>query len=615
MTLLNGCLSVINENNSTKPFSASIEPSQLGALLKEKARIERLSSRLRNTHSNQLFLEPPTHELFEIFRDLEDDDDQDHAMEEAVPGKPDVVQLKGIGELDLILDSDVDTVATPPTLPDIILDLSAYQERRKQLPCLEDVLKEAMELAKVDQDQQTPVTVQPIVPSQSIQQPSPISAPVVEPTDPKVVNISPLEWYASHLVKPTLSTSKDTPIHAYQPGILPTFCTPSQIEEADRATDDSRAQAAMFFNTNFDRSLKILNFPTSMIDMDLKEQWLQSGKAFIIHHLLRSLASHDICIAIITKDMDDEAILYDLIRNDLKLVCVRINYVIEEWKGEYGILVNTKPPPNQALSTQQSFERSADLIICLDIRILHHRDVFQKLDSRTLSHRSNPPVVWMIALGSVEMNAYEILKSHDFSQDTFRSQPFKALFSKDNNWPTLDHIDFEAANTTVASNLASWLLQHLDEKTKEEEYQFRSIQKLPQSFELGYLTQEHTTTTPSLSMPPTESDPMVEDETEDMEISSDSDIADSTDDLTLQTYLSNDLLPLYELHLVEKKASKELPEKDRLISDHGKLVLNNLAEEYNKKIENMRHEYEKALESLHSEYQKKASMATADIKQ
>ncbi|KAI8375324.1 hypothetical protein EDC96DRAFT_496816 [Choanephora cucurbitarum] len=407
---------------------------------------------------------------------------------------------------------------------------------------------------------------------------------------------------------------KGAPVYAYQSGILPIFCTPSQIQEAEETTLDSRAQAAMFFNTNFDRALKILNFPTSMIDMDLKEQWLQSGKAFVIQHLLSSLASHDMYIAIITKDMDDEATLYDLVRSDLKLACIRINHVLDEvWDGEYGILVNTKPK-HQTVSTQQSFSRSADLILCLDVRIARKKEIFQKLNDRGQSGDTHPPVVWMIALGSVEMYAFDILKNHDLSPAVFKTESFRSLFSKDNHWPTFEDVSFETSIKTVASNLASWLIR--SNAAKSNEYQFRSTQKLPQSFELGYLPQKQP---PAAELPSSVTAPLiqsseVDDDLEDMEISSDSEMANETDDSALENYLSNELLPIYELQLIAKKAPKELPQKDELISDNGKLVLDNLVEDYNKQIENLRQKYEKALADLHNAYTEKAKMAVADIK-
>ncbi|KAI8066982.1 uncharacterized protein B0P05DRAFT_621088 [Gilbertella persicaria] len=641
MTLLNGHLPIFQERSNSRPISASLDSSQLASFLSEQARIERLSSTLLNKHNaNPLLLEPITHELFEVFKDL-DDVDMDN-----IPTSEDAPMLLSVDHLDILEDSDTETEPKDSGPKGIVFDLSAYRERRKELS--EFNMSDLMEIEEEEQGNSIPVSKQveqtiapvenmpsvpvevPSVPAETQSAPPPAVQPSVQPEQPSVQpeqsntqpeqpsvqpeqsNTQPVQpsvqpeqsntqpkqpptsstdsiWYKQDQFSTDLST-KGTPIYAYPTSIIPIFSTPDQVQESNVIVSDSRAQASMFFNTNFDRAIQALNLPTSMIDLDYKEQWSHSGKTCFVYHLLQQLKDQDLYLAIITKDINDEAVLWELIRADLRLCCTRLNYALDDtWDGEYGVVVRTKPQPmSRSSQAVGEFNASVDMVLCLDVRIARKRDVFEKLHG---TQGQPPPIVWMIALGSVEMKAFELLKNYSMSTAVFKSEIFKTLFTKENEWP--DVTAYETLNAQVAANVASWLSH------KTEEYQFRSTIELPQSYLLGYL--------------PVQQIHILEDgEIEDMDISSDSEeIQADPRDLVLQDYIYKDLLPHYT---IVKQPSKELPNKDTLISDNGQYVLNSIVEDYSKQVETIRHLFEKTLEDLQHKYKEKAKLAIPNIK-
>jgi hypothetical protein len=523
MSLLGGLLPIIEEKENSRPITASLEPHLIDNFLREQARLERLSqSTINPPNAKRLYLEPITPEIFDLYGYI----NEDTPMTDATDSE---LCLFPAGKFNIMDDSDVDedTFASPET-PLLKLDLSAYRKRREET---NERIKRLVAMSRQEETAKDviapPVTATITAPLALDQTTSkqPETIPVLVSEQPEVANkevsneplqsiptmitamkrpaITPTTaWFDKSQIDTSNIESSKKLIYAYADGMIPIFTTSAQQLESEALGKSSSAQAAMFFNMHFERAINTLNNPSVMVDASSQEKWLMSGKYLFLQELLTSLEQQNLTICIITKDMDDEARLLDLMRDHLKLDCLRITTALDVWDGEYGVLVRTR-------KLQERISSCADLMICMDVRISRDNDVFDKIKN---NNGERPPVVWLISLGSVESKAYNYLKDHNTTFTISKSnKDFKNLIMEPNEWPPSNCC--EEMNIVVVNNVLSWLL------TKPSaDYQYRSITYLPQSYPLGSLSPEKT------SIP----------EVVDMDISSDSELVNLT---SMNTYI------------------------------------------------------------------------------
>jgi hypothetical protein len=552
MTLLGGLLPVIEEKENSRPITANLEPHVVDDFLREQARLERLSqSTINSPNAKQLYLEPVTHELFDLYSSI----NEDTPMTDATDNELD---LFPVGQLNIMDESDIEDTTTTTETPLLRLDLLAYRKRREEtnqrlkrlmiVPGREEATNKKTVPPATENDSVLPTTVEPtpLTSAQiTLQQPKTVPAPALAPvlqspelalvhapqqlepvtkeannvplptiaaTEPSTIITATINttsaWFDNSQIDTTTSSSTDSskkPIYAYPDCMIPIFTTQAQQVESDLLSKSSSAQMAMFFSMHFDKTIGALNNPSVMVDAPSEEKWQLSGKHLFIQELLANLEQHNLTLCIVTKDMEDEARLLDLIRDHLKLDCLRINTAVDAWDGEYGIVVRTR-------KHQERIGAFADLVICMDVRISRDNEVFDKIKG---ANGQKPTVAWLVSLGSIESKVFNYLKDNDASFAASKSNmEFKKLILEPNEWPPSS--ECQKMNTMIADNVSSWLLT---ETKQSVDYQFRSITCLYQSYQLGSLLAENNDDTQDVM---------------DMDISSDSELVDLT---IMNTYI------------------------------------------------------------------------------
>lgn len=488
---MEGLLPIIKEKKNSRPITASLDPNSVDEFLRQQARLERLAeSAINPPNAKTLHLEPIPHELFEIFND----GNEDTPMMDTTDME---IGLYPVGQLNILDDSDIDENTSAATeAPLINLDLTAYRKRREET---NERLKQLMDMSRQEEVRASPVAEEgSTAVATTMQTPHPETlktapqqqASVIEETsnvpaaittskagEPPTFDMS-TAWFDNPQIDMTATTttttgSFNTPVYAYPDSMVPVFATAAQQSESDAISRSPSAQASMLFNMHLDKVISALNNPSVMVDTSSPEKWQLSGKYMFIQELLAHLGQQELTICIVTKDMEDEARLLDLVRDHLKLDCLRINIALDAWDGEYGLFIRTH-------KQQERIGAYADLVICLDVRVNEDNFVFSKIKNR---NDQKPPVLWLVTMGSTESKAFYYLKDHGMLLTASKSNTeFKNLVLQPSEWPPSN--ECQKMTAVVASNVASWFLS----KTKQNaNYQFRSTTCLPQSYQLGTL--------------------------------------------------------------------------------------------------------------------------------
>lgn len=318
------------------------------------------------------------------------------------------------------------------------------------------------------------------------------------------------QWFSDDMITTKDKTDKEK-IYGYEPEMIPIFATLDQQDQCEKVT---RASQMTMGSSNFDKPINVLNF-SSNLELSVEKLWTQSGKLMFLKSLLKGLLGKDVIVLLVAHDLGEEETLVNLLGEDLKLDCVRMNYLLaDDWNGEYGVFVKTMLKVDQSKESAKrgnDFSRSADLIICMDIRINRNNELFGKITKRNNETTIPSPVTWLVTLGSVEQRVFEYLKKNDTQYSGSKTPDLKELLRMADDWPVDETKSTAELNAMVAENVQAWLLS----PGKIGSYQYRSIVQLPKSIHYGNLLKNTITKS-------------TEDEvvTSDMDITSDSEVLD-----------------------------------------------------------------------------------------
>lgn len=355
-------------------------------------------------------------------------------------------------------------------------------------------------------------------------------------------------WYSDDMITTNTSYNLASKIYAYKPQMIPIFPTETQQKLCDKVAESSKViKSNAIFNVSIEKTIDILNFPSSNFDTLSEEQLNQSGKTMFLKNLFQSLSGMDLVVLLVGKDLTEEEALMHLAASTLKLDCVRINYLLDDgWNGEYGLFVKTVSEVNQNKGTAErgsKFSRSADFIICMDIRTSKDNSLFGKIMKRGTTDVL-APVSWLVSVGSVEERAFNFLVEHNIPYSGRKSDDLKEVMTKDNDWQHDGALSVENMNSIVADNVKYWLA---DVKSRDQ-YQYRSTTHLPRSYFYAHLK----------PMPV-----IAEENTSDMDIGSDSEDTTTTETRPLSeaalSYVDKVLIPAFDINsstLVETDPSQ-----------------------------------------------------------
>ncbi|CAO3622565.1 unnamed protein product [Mucor hiemalis] len=443
----------------------------------------------------------------------------------------------------------------------------------------------------------------PAVSTPIISEPAAVPAPVdVElptvstPPATRVPSVN-VDWISEN-------TSTDQAVYTFPKKVIPVYATMEQRAECDKTVEAAKNKTNLFFNMHFEKSINSLNLPSSEVDFTHEEQWTVSGKLMVLKHLLNSLLDKDFILLIVVKDMGEEEMLIESIKNTLKLDCVRMNYVVQNWDGEYGVFVKTKSQVDQLRGTAERssrFEPVADFIISLDIRAKSDEALSKVVTERDSSEF--PPTASLISLGSIEERAFNYLEEHNLLISDANSDEFKNLMRENNNWPTNDDTtSIEELNIMVAENIKSWLLSS---KRRDNSYQYRSLVSLPRSAILGAKEPER----PAALVPTVVA--AAEENGSDMDIESDVEGSPGSPLLSEEgeKFIKNTLFPLLDI------SKCELPQRDTvsILSSLPKSDIKKFEKlppmmytTYQNEVNALKRRYEEAFQDLQKQYREKA---------
>lgn len=650
MQLHKGSLSIFEEAIHPQPIISRTK-TELEDLFNSTVRLERLKLKSINDNpptKDRYFLEPIPREMFLMFAESENPtveyDDSPNVMKLLTSGSLSVDNDEEINE-----DEEFKVNVTPCSL-----DLESYKKRREErnnaarmieappsatLASEDSVMTETSAVgtpaaapAETAEEEFTLNTqdvnemIESLIGPNSAQsnEPQPTNSATTEeapavsaPADLELPAVSALpaaiaitsinvDWIAEdEALQQVQDGSANKPVYTFPKKLIPVYPTIKQRLECDRTVVAARAKTNLFFNMHFEKSISALTLPSSDMDYTPEEQWRVSGKMMILNHLLRSLLGKDIILLIVVKDMGEEEMLIESIKETFKLDCVRMNYALENWEGEYGVFIKTKDQVDQQRGTAERssrFEPVADFIISLDIRAKSNEALSKKISKRNSTNP--PPIANLITLGSVEERAFKYLEEHNMLLSDAKSDEFKNLMREDNDWPEWDNgatTTVEELNVMVAENIKSWLLSI---KRKEANYQYRSFTRLPRS----------TTTL----APPKEADALpvptvvpAEETSSDMEIESE---AEATPEVPLlsekgEEFIKNSLFPLFdiskgELPLINSTSLlSSLPESDLKALER---LPSKIASDYQSEVLDLKRKYEEAFQDLQNQYREKA---------
>ncbi|GAA5795771.1 hypothetical protein HPULCUR_001133 [Helicostylum pulchrum] len=401
-------------------------------------------------------------------------------------------------------------------------------------------------------------------------------------------------WYGDDMITTNALYNLTSKIFAYKPQMIPIFPTETQQKLCDKAAESSKVtKSNALFNVSIEKMMDILNFPSSGLDTMSEEQWNQSGKTMFIKNLLQSLSGMDLVLLLVGKDLTEEEALLNMAASILKLDCVRINYLLDDgWSGEYGVFVKTAGEVNQNKGTAErggKFSRSADFIICMDIRTSKDNSLFGKIMKRGTTNVL-APVSWLVSVGSVEERAFNFLAERNIPYSGRKSDDLKEVMIQDNDWQHDSALSLENMNSMVADNVKYWLTNI----KSRDQYQYRSTIHLPRSYLYAHLK----------PMPV-----ITEENTSDMDIGSDSEDTQTTETHLLSgaaiSYVDKVIIPAFDTNsgtLVETDHSQIY----NTLTDQEKHLFDSLPKsiytDYRNEVTNLKRQYETAFRTLHDKY-------------
>ncbi|KAI7885474.1 uncharacterized protein EV154DRAFT_521835 [Mucor mucedo] len=363
-----------------------------------------------------------------------------------------------------------------------------------------------------------PVSAQPsaVVETEAAEVTVPETTTVEQSQDEDMTeNSSAFRWFTDDTIT-TEDLTSDEKVYAYEREMIPIFATLNQQDQCEKVT---RASQTAMGSLNFDKPISVLNF-SSNLDLTVEKLWNQSGKLMFLKSLLKGLLGKDVIILLVAHDLGEEEALVNLFGENLKLDCVRMNYLLDDdWNGEYGVFVKTMLKVDQTKETAKrgnDFSRSADLIICMDIRVNRNHELFSKVTRRNNDSAIPPPVAWLVTLGSVEERVFEHLKKNNTQYSGSKTPDLKELLRMSDDWPVDEAKSTAELNTMVAENVQAWLLSSGKDVGS---YQYRSTVHLPKS--IHYANLKSTVAVTQTTTTSTEEETV----TSDMDIASDSEEA------------------------------------------------------------------------------------------
>ncbi|KAG2199251.1 hypothetical protein INT47_010626 [Mucor saturninus] len=420
-----------------------------------------------------------------------------------------------------------------------------------------------------------------------------------------IENSSAFRWFTDDTIT-TEDLTSDEKVYAYEREMIPIFATLNQQDQCEKVT---RASQTAMGSLNFDKPISVLNF-SSNLDLTVEKLWNQSGKLMFLKSLLKGLLGKDVIILLVAHDLGEEEALVNLFGENLKLDCVRMNYLLDDdWNGEYGVFVKTMLKVDQTKETAKrgnDFSRSADLIICMDIRVNRNHELFSKVTRRNNDSAIPPPVAWLVTLGSVEERVFEHLKKNNTQYSGSKTPDLKELLRMSDDWPVDEAKSTAELNTMVAENVQAWLLSSGKDVGS---YQYRSTVHLPKS--IHYANLKSTVAVTQTTTTSTEEETV----TSDMDIASDSEEAVEEEPVrevsqNLSKYINEILFPSFDTkrgHLSKPNTSavKLSAEEDLII----KALPQNIYSEYCTEINKLKREYEVAFQGLQHKFRDRAVAA------
>lgn len=132
------------------------------------------------------------------------------------------------------------------------------------------------------------------------------------------------------------------------PGWVPVCAKRLQREQCDQLKQAALEMDPRLLRNQFENMIGILNHPlvadTDLYGQTVRDTWNGSGKTVFLKTLVDACqkSGFSLKLAIVTYDMSTEGFLYEQVKSDLRLPCVRMNWALgEDWLNEFGILFLT----------------------------------------------------------------------------------------------------------------------------------------------------------------------------------------------------------------------------------------------------------------------------------
>ncbi|KAI9495999.1 hypothetical protein BDB00DRAFT_811346 [Zychaea mexicana] len=284
----------------------------------------------------------------------------------------------------------------------------------------------------------------------------------------QAVPVSPQEQQEQQQHQPTepqtSATHASVILSSVPERCIPVFATTMQKQGCDKITQTAKTRDTSFLKIRFEEMIGVLNHPlVAMMDVyeqTLNDKWSGSGKTLFIKQLVENLQAEQMSlkIAIATYDIDTESFLYDCIKNDLKLPCLRIGSILDDvWQSEYGVVFQTQKSRD---TMRQNSEPNADFVIAFDVRLRPDNGVFAKIINK---RGTEPvPVVWLYTVGSVEQRAISYFDRHtsddnesNSSQWWYDRPEYRDIVLAENTWPP-EEAEEETALHFAIKTLTTW---------------------------------------------------------------------------------------------------------------------------------------------------------------
>ncbi|KAI7856173.1 hypothetical protein BDC45DRAFT_504511 [Circinella umbellata] len=309
------------------------------------------------------------------------------------------------------------------TTPILTLDTAAYIQKRKEIL---DEQRNSQGTDRVqestDQENLSLGTTQDVL--QEVLSDSVLNTPVTPPSA-----TIPQQQQQSTVTIP----QRGTYLGLIPDHFIPIMATAMQQKGCDTLRRTVQTRDSLRMKINFEDMIGLLNHPMVALRDGYEEteddKWSGSGKTLFLKQFIEYTQDEQLSlkIAIITYDMDMETILYDCIKNNLNLPCVRIGSILfDAWEREYGVIFSTIKS-NDAM--HEARIPNADLMIAFDIRLGPENTVFSKI-----SNKRGPepvPIVWLYTLGTVEQRAIAYFETHGKQENRSWEKEFHW---SENNW-------------------------------------------------------------------------------------------------------------------------------------------------------------------------------------